>query len=241
VERGKMERDQKATRVILPSALLSLTFLLAPNSNAQLTSTNCMVTGDMLNCTSIGGQSGNDQNDSGRILGEGIGSLISNIGEKNFRKKIGRMLAAGDCETASRYAYEKGRLELGSSIASQCRRPPSAAAPSPRQAPAPEISPLELEQALAHVAQTAKTPMEVFEKTTVSKVEARGKELLMTALVDQAGASLTESGRMRMRRAICEASAPLLKAGATIRVDFFEKSKSKSFDTLVTTRRDCFI
>lgn len=236
-----MRREQKPTRVILTGALIALSFLLMPSSNAQLTSTNCMVTGNMLNCTSIGGQSGNDQNDSGRILGEGIGSLIANIGEKNFRKKIGRMLADGDCESASKYAYQKGRLELGSSIASHCRRPPSTATTAPLQAPAPEISPLELEQALAHVAQTAKTPMEVFEKTTVSKVEARGKELLMTALVDQAGASLTESGRMRMTRAICEASAPLLKAGATIRVDFFEKSKSKSFDTLVTTRRDCFI
>lgn len=235
-----MERMLKLNTAIFASATIAWAFLFAPNANAQMTSTNCMVMGNMLNCTSIGGQSSADQNDNGRILGEGIGSLIANIGEKNFRKKIGRMLSAGDCESASRYAYEKGRLELGSSIASQCRRPPLAA-PSPRQAPAPEISPLELEQALARVAQNAKTPMEVFEKTTVSKVEARGKELLMTALVDQAGASLTESGRMRMTRAICEASAPLLKAGATIRVELFEKSKSKSFDTLVTTRGDCFI
>jgi len=211
------------------------------SASAQMTSTNCMVTGNMVNCTSIGdGGSGYQYDDGGEALGEGIGKLIASIGEKNFRKKIGKMLADGDCQSASRYAYEKGRLELGSSIAQACRpaTPPVASTISSAQV---AISPADLESALIRVAHNAKTPMEIFEQTTVSKVQAVGSQLVMTALVDRKGATITENGRNRILRDICESSAPLLQAGASVRIDFFERSaaKPRAFDTVIATRQEC--
>lgn len=210
------------------------------NAHAQMTSTNCMVSGNMVNCTSIGGGSDYQYNDGGQALGEGIGKLIASIGEKNFRKKIGKMLADGDCQSASRYAYEKGRLELGTSIAQACRPapPPAASAVSNNTV---VINPADLEGALLRVAQTAKTPMEIFEQTTVSKVDAVGNQLILTALVDRKGASITEAGRQRIIRDICQSSGPLLQAGATVRIDFFERSaaKGRAIDTVVATRREC--
>lgn len=211
------------------------------DANAQMTSTNCMVTGNMVNCTSIGdGNSGYQHDDGAEVLGEGIGSLIASISEKNFRKKVGRMLADGDCQSASRYAYEKGRLELGSSIAQSCR-PAAPPAETRGNKGSVVINPAELESTLLHVAQNAKTPMEIFEQTTVSTVRAVGSQLVMTALVDRKGATITESGRKRIVRDICDASAPLLQAGASVRIDFFERGakKSQAFDTVITTRREC--
>lgn len=219
-----------------------LVLLATQNSaHAQMTSTNCMVSGNMVNCTSIGGGNSDYQyDDGGRALGEGIGTLIASIGEKNFRKKIGKMLADGDCQPASRYAYEKGRLELGSSIAQACRPAPPVAAPAASNNQI-VISPAELESALVRVAENAKTPMEIFEQTTVSKVDAVGSHLIMTALVDRKGATITESGRQRIIRDICQSSGPLLQAGATVRIDFFERNatKGRAIDTVVATRREC--
>lgn len=217
--------------------------LLAAQNDAaaQMTSTNCMVSGNMVNCTSIGGGSSDYRyEDGGRLLGEGIGTLIASIGEKNFRKKIGKILADGDCQAASRYAYEKGRLELGSSIAQACRPAQAAAAPASNGGSI-AIDPAALENTLVRVAQNAKTPMEIFEQTTVTDVEAVGTQLRMTALVDRKGASITENGRQRIVRDICQSSAPLLQAGATIRIDFFEKntSRARPFDTVTANRRDC--
>lgn len=224
------------------SVVGGLLLLSTQNSaHAQMTSTNCMVSGNMVNCTSIGGGNSDYQyDDGGRALGEGIGTLIASISEKNFRKKIGKMLADGDCQSASRYAYEKGRLELGSSIAQACRpaSPPAATAVSNNTV---VISPADLEGELTRVAQNAKTPMEIFEQTTVSKVEAVGSQLILTALVDRKGASITETGRQRIIRDICQSSGPLLQAGATVRIDFFERSaaKGRAIDTVVATRREC--
>lgn len=206
-----------------------------------MTSTNCMAHGNMLNCTSIGGDSGTSQyDDGGRALGEGIGTLIASIGEKNFRKKVGKMLADGDCQGASRYAYEKGRLELGSSIAQACRPAPVAAAPAASSNQV-VIAPAELEATLIRVAQNAKTPMEIFDQTTVSKVEAVGSQLVLTALVDRKGATITESGRQTIVRDICASSGPLLQAGATVRINFFESGarNARAFDSVVATRGQC--
>lgn len=104
----------------------------------------------------------------------------------------------------------------------------------------PEI---DLDAELARVVQNMKTPIVFMEKTTVSKVEANGSSLIMTALVDQKGASVTENGRRQIIRKICETNAPLLKAGATVRVDLFEgaKARGSAFDTVAATRRDCAI
>src|SRR3546814_2179919 len=65
------------------------------------------------------------------------------------------------------------------------------------------------------------------DKTTVSKIEAQGDRLMLTALVDQKGAILTDSGRRQLVRKICETNGPLLGAGATVHLDLFEKGQAK--------------
>src|SRR3546814_2723775 len=86
-------------------------------------------------------------------------------------------------------------------------------------------------------------PMAFMEKTTVSKVRADGKSLVMTALVDQEGAVVTENGRRQIIRKICETNPALLKAGATVRVDLFEgaSARGQAFDTVAATRKECAI
>ena len=81
------------------------------------------------------------------------------------------------------------------------------------------------------------------DKTTVSKIEAQGDRLMLTALVDQKGAILTDSGRRQLVRKICETNGPLLGAGATVHLDLFEKGQAKgpAFGSVTATRRDCMI
>ena len=81
--------------------------------------TDCTAIGNMATCNTSGGYR-QPSADGGTSLGKGIGSLISRIGENSFRKKVGKMLAAGDCQGAANYALQKGRLELGNSILQSC-------------------------------------------------------------------------------------------------------------------------
>src|SRR3546814_3334628 len=64
----------------------------------------------------------------------------------------------------------------------------------------PQAVPVALDAELASAAQSFKAPMAFMEKTTVSKVRADGKSLVMTALVDQEGAVVTENGRRQIIR-----------------------------------------
>jgi len=209
-------------------------------ANAQMTSTNCMVAGNMINCTSFG-DDGYQAQENARRVGEGIGKLIVAIGEKGFRKKVGRMLADGDCSGASRYAYEKGRLELGASIAEACRPTPISNG-SPVRDAQPVIDPSELESALINIAANAKTPVEIFDRTSVTKVEASGRQLVLTAMVSDPGANITEPSRRNIVRQMCDASGPLMQAGATVRINFFHQAakQPQPFDVVAATWRDCF-
>jgi hypothetical protein len=72
----------------------------------------------------------------------------------NFRMKVGKMLADGDCRGAARYALESGQLELGQSILAACH-PDSAPAANVAQAAAP---PLSAQTARVEVAAASPTP-----------------------------------------------------------------------------------
>jgi hypothetical protein len=211
----------------------------AGDANAQMSHTNCMVmSGGLVSCNTIGG--GDSSSSSSYDGGRGLGEAIANIRENSFRKKVGRMLADGDCQAAARYAYERGRLELGASIADGCRQPPPPAQPLAASRPNPvRIAPGQIESALIHVAQNAKTPMEIFDETTVSKVEAVGNQLILIALVDRKGATITGDGRLKIVREVCAESSPILEAGAIVRIDFYERGKRTAFDSVVTTHREC--
>lgn len=107
----------------------------------------------------------------------------------------------------------------------------------------PHRSPADLDAELASAARSIKTPLAFMEKTTVSKVRADGTSFVMTALVDQEGAIVTENGRRQIIRKICETNPALLKAGATVRVDLFEgaAARGQPFGSVAATRKDCAI
>lgn len=104
-------------------------------------------------------------------------------------------------------------------------------------------APVDLPAEVARTARDTSTPLAFMDKTTVSKIEAQGDRLVLTASVDQKGAILTESGRRQLVRKICETNGSLLGAGATVHLDLFEKGQAKgpAFGSVTATRRDCMI
>jgi hypothetical protein len=81
----------------------------------------------MAHCDTIGGDQPNaSQNTYAPQNTSSGGGFWDNLFGVNFqenalRKKIGKLLAAGDCRGAAQLAYEKGRIELGAEIAQTCR------------------------------------------------------------------------------------------------------------------------
>ena len=90
---------------------------------ADGSSTNCMAMGpNMAHCDTTGGQSQPHTSQANAGSDNG-GSWLDDLmpwREGNFRKRIGKLIAAGDCQGAAKLAYEKGRLELGGQIARTC-------------------------------------------------------------------------------------------------------------------------
>ena len=117
-------------------------------------------------------------------------------------------------------------------------------APAPASSAGPAEAPSVVD-VIAEVVRTARalsTPMDFIERTTISKVAAQGEQLVMTALVDQKGAHLTDNGRRQILSRICETQRALLGAGASVRVDLFEAGqKGAAFDSILATGRDCRI
>jgi hypothetical protein len=165
--------------------------------------------------TTGGGTSGSYNNDGGAALGQGLVDMIHGFKERSFRNKIGKMLAAGDCEGAVRYAYQKGRIELGASLQQTC-------AANRAQADAPQSS---VEDGLAKIASGAKTPIQLKPDLSLTQVQARGNRLSLTLVVLSKGGSLaTLAGeRIAIKQASCSSddTRPLLAAGATIQADYF--------------------
>lgn len=217
-------------------------------ASAQMSSTDCMAMGGgMVHCNTMDMGGANGSGDGGYALGQGIGALIAKGRENSFRKKVGQMLASGDCEGAARFALEKGRLELGTDLAKSCRpAPPMASAymnkrPSvPSNGQMANIAHSELEGLLRTAAAAARTPVAIDDMTTVSKVEAIGSQLLLTANVSREGMNFTDEKRINIVNSICalEGSQTLMQAGATIRIVYFEKS-GRQVGSAMATRQQC--
>lgn len=168
--------------------------------------------------------------------GAALGALIARNRENSFRKKIGKMLADGDCQGAARFALEKGRLELGAEIARSCKPPTQSASRGSQLT----VDPNQLESTLRHVAANAKTPMMLDDVTTVSKVEAIGNQLLLSAIVDVDGKKISDADRSKVTNDICayESSPTLLRAGASIRIVYFERG-GREIGAVMATRQEC--
>jgi hypothetical protein len=105
---------------------LATGLLFALEGGVLAQSTMCMRMGpDMISCHGngeTGPRHDTGQSDEGNaILGRAIGNLIAGNPEKRFRKKLGRLLADGDCRGAARLAFEDGRIELGAQISQTCQ------------------------------------------------------------------------------------------------------------------------
>ena len=198
--------------------------------------TDCnSVGGNMAQCTTMGvpGQQPHYE-DGGRAVGEGIGKLIVGIRERSFRAKVGSMLAAGDCAGAAKFAFEKGRLELGSEIQRSClgaARPPMTAT-----APAAAGS---ISQLLRQAAERAETPASYDANTTVTKIEAMGDRLVLSAKIKDT-ALFTDQWRSGVVRDLCDPKGfgALVQRGAIVRTDF-QDSQNRSLGTLTVNFTSC--
>lgn len=97
-----------------PKLALSLLVSITATGAVAQSNTDCMVMGNLVHCDT---SDANSQDD----LGTNLGLLIARMQENSLRKKLGKMLAAGDCQGAVKLAYQKGQLELGAQIARTCR------------------------------------------------------------------------------------------------------------------------
>lgn len=206
-----------------------------------LSSTDCMAMGStMVNCNTIGsgGLSAPQSypNDGGFAAGQAIGNMINRLRENSFRKKVGQMVASGDCQGAAQLALSKGRVEMGTEIAQSCRQA--------RQSTSGEkeisADPATLEDQLRRMATSTRTPIVVDRLTTISKVEAIGTQLLFTATVASNDMTMSDATRSRLINNICayKSSPPLLRAGATIRVVYFQPS-GHQIGAAMATRQEC--
>lgn len=200
-------------------------FIGTGEAHAQM---DCMAMGGgMVHCNGTGGDDG-----STAMVLQGLGDLLGFNGEKSIRKRVGKLMADGDCEGATRYALQKGRMELANQIAQMCRPTIATVAPA--------IDPNNLQSELRRVAANARTPMTLNEGITISRIDAVGDQLLLTAIVDVQGVVISESFRRAATADVCvyRSSIPLLRAGATIRIVYFERG-GREIGSVTTTRREC--
>ena len=97
-----------------------------------------------------------------------------------------------------------------------------------------------LEEALRLIAAESQTPIAVDEVTTLARIEAAGRRLQRTYLVDREGWKITEKFRTRVRDGICAFSAfqPILRAGGTIREVYTDRS-GREIGAVMVMRDEC--
>ena len=100
--------------------------------NGTMSSTNCTdLGGGMSSCNTSGNSQPNSTPDMSHPQTNGstlnfIGGLIAHSRERSLEKKLGHMIASGDCEGAATYAYLHSRNDLAEQIHRTCQ--PSEAA-----------------------------------------------------------------------------------------------------------------
>jgi len=239
--------DMQAYRMALALAGLSVC------GSAIAQSTNCMsMGGGMVHCDTMPDMS-HPQTGGSNTIGV-IADAIARSNERSFQKKVGALLAAGDCAGAAKLAFTKGRIELGNQINAACQQHQGATAPqlatadpsgattgnlpaSPLTATIPELeSRLQLAAAKANAA----TPTPLDNMTTATKVEAIGTQILISAKVNASGMVLTDPIRSSVTNQICAnmASPDLLKAGASIRIKYADRD-GRDIGSVMVTRTEC--
>lgn len=160
------------------------------------------------------------------ILGETVVDFIRGINNRKVEKRVGEMLANGDCVGASQYAFEKGRLEIGQAIAERCAR----LSATPRRV-APQNLPYEELASLVKRAADAFQPgFDLGEGVIVQNFEADGGTLKVVANIDPA------SNPQGVTRIVCQNAGmqTVYGRGATVAVPVGNQE-------VRVTREDCGI
>ena len=195
------------------------------NSNGS--TTNCMAMGGtMATCTTSGGARQYQGDGGATQLGEGLASFISRMKERSLRAKIGKMIASGVCEGAAKYALSKGRLDLGKAIGDGCGHASMGQGQNQR-----------LEDALSEIAENAQTPAPMSAGVTLTKVDARGTQLLLTAVVGS-HESISPSDRSELAAALCSENRmiTLIRAGASVRTVVLDPQGEVGSQALVAAK-----
>lgn len=195
----------------------------------------CMRHGSIVSCNSMDHFSSLDSDqshpDSGAILGKGIADFVNGIKERNFRKKVGKMLAAGNCKDATTYAYEKGRIEFASAIAQRCSTT-TVAAPAPTYSRRANLPYEELAQKVEEWAGIFPANFVLSESDSLvgRSFTANGGSLIIETNAHP------DSKPDGIERVVCanRAMQPILTSGATVVVPL-------SADEVRVTRDDCGI
>ncbi len=97
-----------------------------------------------------------------------------------------------------------------------------------------------LEGTLKLLADESQTPITVDNVTTLARIEAIGTQLRRTYIVDFEGMTMTDQFQRGSRNGICayEPFEPLLRAGATIREIYVERS-GREIGAVMVTRQEC--
>jgi hypothetical protein len=129
----------------------SIACILSGPAMAQV-STNCIGNAGFVHC---------DSYDSGAAAaanaeaGREIGQAIAMMKEKSLRAKLGKMVAAGDCQGAATYALQKGRFDMVEGLKQFCGAGGAQVrevAPLASSAPSAPLSPYEAGRAAAKAA-----------------------------------------------------------------------------------------
>jgi hypothetical protein len=169
--------------------------------------------------------------DGGAALGRGLVDMVRGMNERSFRSKVGKMLAAGDCDGAVKYAFDKGRIEFGTALQQSCTR----------QASQLSASDQTVEKRIAKMAAVANTPVEIDADLSLTQVQARGKQLQLIFL-SSAGTAAPNERRAALVDDACstEELLRLFRAGASVRARFFD-AENNEIGAVLVAASDCGI
>lgn len=93
----------------------ALALIALSATTAQAQSTNCMAIGpNMVHCDTTGGQS--------RYVDTDWAAAFQHIHDRHVKKKIGKLIVAGDCQGAYTYALQES-LDLAARVREICSPP----------------------------------------------------------------------------------------------------------------------
>lgn len=104
--------------------------------NGSMSSTNCIgASGAMVHCDTTDLSSNRRAQDGTPNANDGsslsfVGDLIARSQERSFQRKVGQLMASGDCNGAAVFALSKGRYDMSDQIRRSCIAKPDPGLPT---------------------------------------------------------------------------------------------------------------